>query len=462
LRWNHQFSQKLFSNTSLIYSNYDFDVDIDFKDKSFDVYEQPEIDRIDTFSYDDKNRLQYLSGIKDYGVKLDFDYIPKPNQYIKFGGNFTYHKFSPGVLSFKEETIDEVLSDTSFTDGNVNATEAYLYIEDDIKLTPKLKANIGLHGSIFNVQDTTYWSLQPRLSLRYLISDAWSVKASYANMTQYLHLLTSSNISLPTDLWVPPTKQIGPQRSWQAALGAAYTISEGLEISVEGYYKEMKDLISYKEGNSFVLLSGSWENAVTVGDGKSYGAEVFLQKKTGKTTGWLGYTLSKTDRTFREINNGNTYPYRYDRRHDISLALTHQINDKWDVGMVCVYGTGNAVSLPRANYDEYNEFEFEEMVNFNQFDPYSGNQGDITTYGEKNDYRMASYHRVDIAFNRKTKPKWGEGIWTFGAYNVYNRRNPFLILESTDYDYETQSSKQVYEQVSLFPILPNISYAFKF
>ena len=461
LRWNHQFSKKLFSNTSLIYSNYDFNVDIDYKDKYFNVYEEPELSLIDTFSYDDKNKLEYLSGIKDYGVKLDFDYIPKPNQYIKFGGNVTHHEFSPGVISIKEESTGEVLSDTSYTDGKVNATEAYLYIEDDIKLTPRLKANIGLHGSVFGVQDTAYWSVQPRLSMRYLISDDWSVKASYANMTQYLHLLTSSNISLPTDLWVPPTKQIGPQRSWQVALGTAYTISEGLEISAEGYYKEMKDLISYKEGNSFVLLSDSWENAVTVGDGKSYGAEVFLQKKTGRTTGWLGYTLSKTDRTFKEINNGNTYPYRYDRRHDISLALTHQINEKWDVGVVWVYGTGNAVSLPRSNYDAYNESDFQETTTYGDYYPF-GNQGDITTFGEKNDYRMASYHRLDIAFNRKTKRKWGEGIWTFGAYNVYNRRNPFLILESTDYDFETNSSKQVYEQFSLFPILPNISYAFKF
>lgn len=252
-------------------------------------------------------------------------------------------------------------------------------------------------------------------------------------MTQFINLLTNSSVGLPTDLWVPSTDRIPPQQSQQGAAGLAYTHHTGIEISVEGYYKTMENLIEYKEGSSFFNSATGWEDKVEVGKGSSYGAELFIQKKKGKFTGMFGYTLSWTNRTFANLNNGQTYPYKYDRRHDLKIAAIYTVSEKLEFSADWVYGTGNAITLPIGYYQGVNG-------------------EDVAIYGSRNGYRMPSYNRGDLAARfTKKKPRW-ERAWIVSVYNVYNRKNPFFI-------YEVNGS---FKQVSLFPIIPSITYQFKF
>ena len=469
LRWNHQFSKKLFANTTAIYSYYDFTASNDYEDNYKDTYYDFESMEIKTNENKFSGEFDYSSKIRDIGLKFDLDYVPNPNHYIKFGASAVKHKFTPGVFAYKEEDSQFTSIDTTLTTEPVNAGEYYVYGEDDFNIGSRIKVNAGLHASAFFVKDTSYFSLQPRLSMRYMVNPHWSVKGSYAMMTQYLHLLSNSGLSLPTDLWVPPTDIIGPQRSWQVALGLAHTFKEQYEVSVEAYYKEMKDLISYKEGASFILIGESWENKVTVGDGDSKGIELFVQKKKGKTSGWLGYTLSWTNRVFPggphptnpeiffdPINFGETYAYKYDRRHDFSIAVNHRFNEKLELGVVWVYGTGNSVTLPASEYVGVDEYGLDNDYYYYEY----GDQ--VIDYGNKNAYRMRAYHRLDIGLNIYTKPKWGEGRWSIGTYNTYSRKNPFFIYKDSARDNDTGEFKTVFKQVSLFPIIPSVAYYFKF
>ncbi len=262
-------------------------------------------------------------------------------------------------------------------------------------------------------------------------------------MQQFIHLLTNSGIGLPTDLWVPATNNIKPQWARQAALGLAKNINQTYEVSLEGYYKKMNNLIEYKEGASFLNVTENWEDKVEVGDGESYGMELFLQKKYGKLSGWVGYTLSWTNRTFPNINNGRTFPYKYDRRHDISVSLIRALSKKIDLSMVWVYGTGNAVSLPVSSYPANRETTWW--------------RAEVKNYDGRNQYRMRDYHRLDINISFKKTTKWGERSWSIGAYNAYNRRNPFFIDLGSD---DEGNSKFI--QYSLFPVLPSIRYSAKF
>lgn len=278
-------------------------------------------------------------------------------------------------------------------------------------------------------------------------------------MQQYLHLLSNSGVSLPTDLWLPVTDKVKPQFSQQIAIGAAKTIfDDKYEISVEGYYKTMKNLIAYKNGESFIGATDWQEKVETDGKGWSYGAEVFLQKKFGKTNGWVGYTLSWTERQFENLNFGNKFPYRYDRRHDISVVIIHKINDKIEISGTWVYGTGNAVSFPQQIYR-----------------PLGGTNGsggrlsfyqDLQDYGERNSFRMQAYHRLDVGVRIKKQKKWGESSWNFGLYNAYSRRNPFFIYLSREFTQDPRTGQftenRVAKQVSLFPIIPGISWSFNF
>lgn len=435
LRWNHKFTPKLFSNTTLNYSNYNFNTGFSYKNYPQDNANNPTQD----FAFD------YISGITDWGGNMNFYYYPNPNHKIQFGVGETYHTFRPGVNQVKVNDGGAVL-DTSYGSQRTYAHEFYAYAQDDFKITKRLMANLGVHFSNFYVREKLYNALQPRASLNYQLDEKSSIKASYAKTTQFLHLLTNTSIGLPTDLWVPVTDSVPPQQGNQIALGYTRELPKGFRISTEGYYKTMDNLIEYKEGASFFGNDQDWENLIEVGSGYSYGAEVLFEKKTGKTTGWIGYTLSWTNRQFDNINNGEEFPYRYDRRHDISVVATHKFNDRVDIGVVWVYGTGNAVTLALQKYNSLGD---------NSFDP-----GVVNHISERNGYRMPAYHRLDVGVNLHKKKKWGEATWSFGVYNAYNRQNPFFLQigklpNSTD-------GKDVLKQISLFPILPSVSYSFKF
>jgi hypothetical protein len=433
LRWNSIITKKLFSNVTATYSRYRFFVSADSKDTATNP------DTTTTEFY----HTEYLSGIRDYALKVDLDYLPNPNHYIKFGAQAIQHRFSPGVLSYKDTQVQDTTLGASIT----NAKEFFAYAEDDFLISHNLKINAGIHASGFLVENQFFKSLQPRVSGRYLITPQLSLKASYAKMTQYIHLLSNVGIGLPTDLWVPATPLAGPERSYLSALGAAYNFSDRYELSIEGYYKKMKGIIEYKDGANYLNIESDWQTKIEKGEGQSYGAEFFAQKKTGKLSGWIGYTLSWTNRTFPNINNGKTFPYKYDRRHDIKIAGVYQWKKNRDFSMTWVYGSGAAVTLPQSSYAQYSEHP-------NQ---YGGDSQGIQYYDGRNSYRMRAYHRLDLSYTTTKQTKWGERSWSIAVYNLYSRKNPFFM----DISYDKKGNKK-FIQYSLFPIIPSIAYRFKF
>jgi len=442
LRWNHLFTPKLFSNVTATFSRYRFQVGMESSTK------QNDNGTIMNSSY----AYKYFSGIYDFAGKIDFDYHPSPNHNIIFGAAEIYHTFSPGINVFKGEENNNPSTkiDTSFGNSNIYAHEIALFIEDDITINALLKANIGIHQSMFFVRNKFYSYTQPRLSIRYLMHEKWSLKAAYSKMNQYINLLSNSGIGLPTDLWLPSTDRIKPQASQQWALGIFNVPAKGFEASIEGYYKTMKNLIEYKEGATFFSEGESWEDKIEMGNGWAYGAEFFFKKTKGKTTGWIGYTLAWSWRKFENLNFGQSFSYRYDRRHDISIAITHTINEKFDIGAIWVYGTGNAISLP---IEQYPMLEYPPIpLNGYYYEPNM-----VEYYDGRNGFRMPAYHRLDLSFNMHKKLKKAERTWSIGIYNVYNRKNPYYLY----FSYDEQGRKRL-TQISLFPIIPSFSYSLTF
>jgi hypothetical protein len=323
----------------------------------------------------------------------------------------------------------------------------WLYGEDDITLGP-LRANIGLHASAFAVQGAFYRSLQPRIGLRYLLSNGLALKASFATMSQYINLLTNEGIGLPTDLWVPSTARIAPQHAWQPALGIAATLPGEFELSLEAYYKKMSNVLSYKEGVSFIGLENDWQDKVTQGNGESYGIEFFIQKKQGRTTGWIGYTLAWTWRQFDDINGGRRYPFKYDRRHDISVVFTREVTDRVTFSATWVFGTGNAITLPLYRYDAPVFYDRQSNAFYTR---------EIKGVGDKNSFRMPPYHRLDFSIEFRKQKRHYERTWVFSVYNAYNRPNPFYITDGYD-----DKGNRAFVQTSLFPLIPAVAWNFKF
>lgn len=435
LRWNHLWTDKLFSNATATFSRYNLGL-------GSGIGQEGDSQEDNSFF-----GLSYDSGIEDYALGIDFDYIPTSRHFIRFGARAIRHRFIPG--EFKIETKIGAAPQFKQTIGqsDIYANEYALYVEDDYKISEALKANVGLHFSGFEVGKSFYTSVQPRLSLRYKVMDNFSIKTSFTTMRQYINLLSFEGIGLPTDLWLPSTEKIKPQESWQVALGGALQLSSDTELNIEGYYKKMQNLISYKEGEG-AFGATDWQTRVTQGDGESYGAEVFLQQKYGKLSGWIGYTLSWTNRTFDELNFGKPFDYRYDRRHDLSIVTSYQLSDRWDMGVTWVYGTGNAVTLGESRVVSIFGDRF-----FNGFD-----------YPQRNGYRMPAYHRLDVGFNYVKKRKNRTGTFSFGAYNAYNRKNPFYLYteaSSKTIDGVTER-KTILKQASLFPVIPYINYKIDF
>ena len=450
LRWNILFSNRLFGNLTTIFSRYKLTSNVDDRSATSDG----DVHETETLS------LRYHSGIRDFGLKLDLDYIPNPAHYIRFGGNGTYHTYSPGAAQYRFNPAGGAPEDTTLGAARTtDAVEFGMYVEDDVRLSERLSANVGLHASGFSVGNSRFGSLQPRVSTRFLLNPRWALKASYARMRQYIHLLSNSTIGLPTDLWLPATERARPEGSRQYGLGLAGTLKKGqFEFSVEAYHKTMANLIEYREGATFLAGFGEqqdWQDKVETGRGWSYGIELFLQKKRGRTTGWIGYTLSWTRRRFPQLNEGRAFPFRYDRRHDIALVFAHQLTRIANFSLNWVYGTGNAITIPVARYyDEYvrgsiggHELWTPRVLPF-----------ETRIYEQRNGFRMSAYHRIDLGFNFD----WSRHGFRVGAYNAYNRKNPYFIYFDDYHDPQTNSREYQAKQVTLFPVLPWISYRFKF
>ncbi len=460
-RWNHVFTPKLFSNLTLTYSNYKFVTDIN-EDFTYSWFGD---------AVSQEWQLLYYSGIEDFAAKIDFDYLPNSWNKIKFGVNGIYHIFKPGVSALKYSSAESAVAiDTSYGNKPISGQEYGAYIEDELRIGSFFKINMGLRATALQMPDTLFYSIEPRISARFLINKNFSLKASYARMSQYLHFLTNSSVGLPTDLWLPATRLVPPEKSEQYALGTAINLPNNLKLSIEGFYKKMDNLIEYKEGESFFTNPESdvenqiWEEKVEIGEGWSYGGEVFLQKKFGKWNGWIGYTLSWSKRQFPNIAFGQVFPYRYDRRHDIGIVLIYKLKKNIELGATWVYGTGNAVTLAKQRY---------LPVNMIQHKIRDGNVGDeyfyydalsVEYYGNRNNFRLPAYHRLDLGVNFMKENKLGLRTWSISIYNFYNRKNPFFVDFNGAFLGATGNNqfKRQLIKYSLFPFIPSITYSLKF
>ena len=444
LRWNHVFNNKLFANTTAVYNDYKF---------SFSAAQ-------DNFS------VKLASGIRDLSLKQDFDFYPFSNHKLKFGALYTYHRFTPSVVSGRQDSIQ-------FNPLNAQvkfAHEAALYVQDDWEINDNWNINAGLRYSGFqqigaykiyqtdingNRTDSTifkkgepvktYGGLEPRLTIRYSINEETSVKASVTHNLQYIHLVSNAGTTLPTDLWVPSTYKVKPQTSWLYAAGLFKNFRNNMfETSLELYFKDMQNQIEYKEGYTPNSIDDT-ENEFVFGKGWSYGSEIFVNKVKGRLTGWVGYTLSWTWRRFVDLNFGEKYPAKYDRRNDLSVVAMYKLSDRWKISGTFVYGTGNAATLPQRFY----------IV------------GGVLTqeYSRINQYRLPAYHRMDLSAilqGKKNDKRKLKTEWVFSLYNTYSRQNPYFIYyDQTGNPYDGTLQIQA-KQVSIFPVIPAVTWNFKF
>lgn len=427
LRWNHIFTPKLFANTTATFGRYNY--------RAFSTYKIAKEEAVS----EKYTSSRFLSGIDDLGFRVDLDYHHSPRHNFKLGVAATNHFFSPSINEYNEKTPDDNVNESNV--NRIEALELALYGEDLYQFNEKLSANIGIRTSLFNVQGRSYMSAEPRISINYITGERASIKFSYAEMSQYLHFLTSSSITLPSDLWVPTTRRISPQRSRQVAIGYNQQLGR-FDFSAEAYYKRMANIIEYKDGTSFTGYKTDWEETVTTGRGDSYGLELLLAKKLGRLNGWIGYTLSWSTRTFDMLNHGRTFPYNYDRRHDISITANYKLSSKIDVGATWVYATGRAFTLGSQNYPAFDERY-----------PLSAVQK-ISDNSDRNAYRFPAFHRLDLGINFRKKKRWGERTWSVNLYNVYNQHNTFFLYPN----YEEKK----FMSVKLFSFLPSVTYSLKF
>jgi len=439
LRYNHVFNTILFSNFTLAYTKYYYGTRVvsEKKDYNADKYQQ-------------QSELDFSSNVNDIIVKGDFNYYAFSKHRIRMGFSGILHSFSPGQ-SFYSNTKNN----TGHSNGalKIPAYEINAYIEDEFDIFKSLIAHIGMRYSQYFVHSKSYYSFQPRININYAFGETYSIKASYVMMNQYVHLLSSSGVGMPSDLWIPSTPILEPEESEQLTFGIVHTIEANypLEVSLEAYYKRINNIIEYKEGASFLINSENWEEKVEVnGSADIFGLEFLIQKNEGRTTGWISYSLSKNNRKFQNINNGKPFPYKYDRRHDISFVVNHKVSDGIIISATWSYHTGDAITLANNHY-----------AIINQLDSYSNNGymfSDVHLYNGRNSYRMPDFHKLDISVSFIKKKKRGVRTWNISIYNVYSRFNPYYLY----YKYDAQTHKTKLYQYSLFPIIPSVSYSFKF
>ncbi|MCB9034008.1 MAG: TonB-dependent receptor [Chitinophagales bacterium] len=444
VRYNHLFSDKLFMNVSFIFNDYKFE----FKGEQTDF------------------AFQANSGVRDYNAKVDLDYFLSPKHKLKFGYIYTHHRMTPTLASARS-------GETTFNTDKVGrkySHEMAWYIQDQWEINPKLRFDFGFRLSYFqfkgpyqDIQSTavssdtitykkgegikSYVGPEPRITMRYLIDKQSSFKAGIGLNYQYIHLVSSSNSTLPTDVWVQSTKLVKPQMALQYSVGYFRNFKDNMfEASVELYFKHLWNQIEY--GETYVAeLNQDQEKGYVFGKGKAYGAEFFIKKNKGKLNGWIGYTLSRSDRKFDDLNQGKIFPAKYDRTHDLSINLAYDLNKEWTFATTFVYATGNAFTLPTERY-------------FIEF-------GIVTGYGERNSYRVPAYHRMDIGLTYNPIPKKRpdrkfRSSYNISIYNVYSRKNVYFIYYKVKGNLVKGNLSTAPVKVSIFPIIPSFTWNFKF
>lgn len=426
LRWNHLFGSQMFSNTSVIVNKYNLGLG----------------------STQGNFYALLYTGIDDVNLKTDFTYLPNPRHNVKWGLSYYYHVLYPASFSAKVPKKDNRVTINKDSIAQRYSNEMALYGGDEWDISKKLSVNYGVRIPSFYVPGKSYLFIEPRLIAKFSINPTTSLKASFTQMNQFLHLVPNSTASLPTDIWLPSSKYVKPQGSTQYSIGLFKNFKDNeIETSLEVYYKNMSNQVLFKEGTQLTLTQNI-EDVLTFGKGKSFGLELFVKKNIGRMTGWISYTLSKTDQTFTNLNLGKSFPFTYDRRHNFSITSTYDLTKKWTVSADFVYHTGNAFTMPTGLIPVSQDGSL-----------YDGAYYDFTT---RNNARLRSYHRLDLSASYKSKHKffgkYYEGELVIGAYNVYSRLNPYFVYLGID---PNTKQRKAY-QVSLLPIIPSISYNFKF
>lgn len=444
-RWNHLYNSKLFSNLTFIFTDYNFTFDGSQSEFNFGLN----------------------SGVRDYGVKLDFNYYPTPKHTVRIGAEYTNHRYTPSSFTFSS-SFGDILPNEPI---RMHTNEAAIYIGDDWEVNKLFRVNAGVRVSYFAFNGpftryeknefgqtvdtiqykpwqriTDYVRAEPRLSMRVKAHENIAIKASYTQNYQYTQLVSRANVSLPLDVWLPTTELTKPQFSQQVAVGYFHNFLGGMiETSVEGYYKDMRNLVEFADGaDPAQAINDNIDHTLVQGRGESYGMEVFVKKAKGKFQGWVGYTLAWANRIFPDLNNGMSFPAKYDRRHDLSIVATYDLNYRWQFGGIFVYASGNTLTIPSQLYFY---------------------QGDlITEYGPRNDYRFPAYHRLDVSVTYVTsKPeKRFKSSLTLSVYNVYSRQNPYFIYYDREGNLADGTFQLKAKQVSLFPVIPSLTWNFKY
>lgn len=447
--WQHKINHQLFLNTRVHYSGYRSKLSQSMSEKN-----------IEKAGRNFEQEMGYNSQINDVSASSRLEYTPNQKHKLQAGIEYIYHHFQPSIRNTMFLSGDSAASvfdmDTTIGNQALHGHEVAAYIEDTWSPVRWFRMNYGARFSMYGIRGKVYPSVEPRVGMRFLLHKDVALKASYSYMSQYVHLLSNSNLSLPSDMWVPVTHDVPPMRSMQVAAGITYNILGQVELSVEGYYKRSLNLIEYKEGASYVGYSSDWQTKVSIGNGWSYGVEFLAQRTIGPVTGWIGYTWSRSMRRFDDINHGKPFHAKYDREHDLSITLQYQITPRIDIAGTWVYATGNRGTLVTQTY----------------YDPSIGN---VEYFNERNGYVLPDYHRLDLAANfhfphkrsengkkGKADGYYGKGGWlrqaehilNISCYNVYCHMNPTFV-EANPY------TGKLY-QICIFPILPSISYQFKF
>ena len=435
LRWNHTFGNGLFANTTIGYSSYDY--------FTKDLYSSVKKDSVTNSKLEYNSNANYRSEISDIIVKTDFNYALSNKQNLSFGAGITFHTLKPGENNYSvNDQAQDVKIDTSYTNKTINASEPFIYIEDEIKATEKLTINAGLRLSGFLSGSNRWLNLEPRISANYAILPRLVFKTGYSRMVQYMHLLSNSGLSMPTDLWVPALNGLQPLKSDQVNAGFAYDWNKTALFSVEIYQKWLDNTTDIRDGMSLVNDLSPWYEKTTQGHGIARGIEFSAEKQQGRFKGGIHYTLSTADRTYVAINNGQTFPFKYDRRNDFNISVNYQISKKWDISAMWFYGTGYPVTLPVERYS----------AGLNLYNPETGAGQEINYFPSRNNYRLPDYHRLDLGLHYKTINHLGEQSISFDVFNAYNRRNPV----------NAQFLHYTYQYLYLLPVIPSVTYTLKF
>ncbi len=426
LRWNHLFGSKMFLNTSIIFNDYHLGLNT----QQGNYYS-----------------LLYTA-IRDMGGKTDLTFIPNTKHQIKAGLNYTYHILYPGAVSAKVPKKGNRIEINRDSIPQKYSNEIAAYLQDEWKISNSLGLSYGARIPVFYTTKKTYVEFEPRITGKVTLTPTSSIKASYTVMNQFLHLVPNSTASLPTDIWITSSNIVKPQNSTQYALGYFRNFKEDkIEASVEAYYKTMNHQVLFKEGTQ-IVLSTNLDDVLTFGNGISYGIEFFVKKNFGRLTGWASYTLSKTEQTFKDLNFGKTFPFTYDRRHNLSIAATYNLSKRWTISADFVFYTGSAFTLPSGRIPVGMDGTLYDGVYYD--------------YTSRNNARLRNYHRLDVSASykkeRKIFKRKYESEWVFGAYNIYSRQNPYFVYLTTDPVTKQPKAKQV----SLLPIVPSIGFNFKF